>query len=71
MSQPPKPIELTLYCESFGICWTDRTVRLIGVEIHEVLEQIPAAEAVRQYGAHALLQQMDTKDIKDYLNPEL
>jgi hypothetical protein len=65
---------IMLYCTSVQVVVTKDTdppmsAVLADIDYDDILNQVPIAEAVRYYGAHNLLTNMETKDIKDYLQP--
>jgi hypothetical protein len=67
-------IKIELFCRDIQVLSTgvtDPPMRAIltDIDYDDILGQVPIAEAVRYYGAHNLLTNMETKDIKDYLQP--
>lgn len=68
------PKTLILFCASAQVLPTvniDPPLRAIitDVDYDDILNQVPISEAVKYYGAHNLMANMKTKDVKEYLQP--
>lgn len=68
----PAPDILILHCSRVSIAGSTEgdppiMAQIIDIDYDDVLRQVPISEAVRYYGVHNLLANMDITDIKEYL----
>lgn len=68
----PEIVNIILHCSRVSIAGSTEgdppiMAQIIDIDYDDVLRQVPISEAVRYYGVHNLLANMETGDIKEYL----